>query len=74
MAHCMNRRVAIGIIALIVLISAPASAQVDFSGEWARRFWEDRIKRVPGPDIGDYLGLPINAAAWMRGGDTWDAR
>jgi hypothetical protein len=27
---------------------------------------------VPGPDIGDYAGLPINDAARLRA-DTWDA-
>jgi len=53
-------------------VSAPAWAQVDPSGEWAPRFHEDQPERIPGPDIGDYLGLPINDAARMRG-DTWDA-
>ncbi len=55
-----------------VLIATPAWAQVDFSGEWAPRFWEDQPERVPGPELGNYLGIPINAAARMRG-DTWDA-
>jgi hypothetical protein len=50
----------------------PAFAQIDFSGEWAPRFYEDQPERVPGPELGDYLGLPINAAARMRA-DTWDA-
>ena len=39
-----------------------AFAQTDFSGEWAPRFYEDQPERVPGPELGDYLGLPINAA------------
>jgi len=47
-------------------------AQVDFSGEWAPRFYEDQLERVPGPELGDYLGLPINAAGRMRA-DTWSA-
>ena len=51
---------------------APAFAQVDFSGEWAPRFFEDQPERVPGPELGDYLGIPINDAARMRG-DTWSA-
>lgn len=54
------------------LVSAPAYAQVDFSGEWAPRFHEDQPERVPGPELGDYLGLPINAAARLRA-DSWDA-
>ncbi len=50
----------------------PALAQVDFSGEWAPRFYEDQLERVPGPELGDYLGIPINDAERMRG-DTWSA-
>jgi hypothetical protein len=64
-----------GILALCLaaaVMSVPAMAQVDLSGEWSPRFHEDQHERIPGPDIGDYLGLPINAAARMRG-DTWDA-
>src|SRR5438094_8780815 len=45
---------------------------VDFTGEWAPRFHEDQPERVPGPELGDYLGIPINAAARMRG-VTWEA-
>ena len=62
------------VTALLVatLNATPAWAQVDFSGEWAPRFWEDQPERVPGPELGNYLGIPINAAARMRG-DTWDA-
>jgi hypothetical protein len=56
----------------ITLATAPALALVDFSGEWAPRFFEDQPERVPGPELGDYLGLPINDAARMRA-DTWDA-
>ena len=56
----------------VTLASLPAFAQVDFSGEWAPRFFEDQPERVPGPELGDYLGLPINDAARMRA-DTWDA-
>ncbi|HLI84423.1 MAG TPA: hypothetical protein VKV17_10925 [Bryobacteraceae bacterium] len=52
--------------------SVPLFGQIDFSGEWAPRFYEDQPERVPGPELGDYLGLPINAAARMRA-DTWDA-
>jgi hypothetical protein len=57
---------------LAMLASVPAWAQIDPSGEWAPRFHEDQPERIPGPDLGDYLGLPINDAARMRG-DTWDA-
>jgi len=46
-----------------VLFAVPAFAQLDLSGEWAPRFHEDQPERIPGPEIGDYLGLPINDAA-----------
>src|SRR5205807_3953634 len=51
---------------------ANPSAPRDPSGEWAPRFHEDQPERIPGPEIGDYLGLPINDAARLRG-DSWDA-
>src|SRR6266481_8913658 len=61
-------------ICLLVMTLAvvPAFAQVDPTGEWAPRFHEDQPERIPGPEIGDYLGLPINDAARLRG-DSWDA-
>ena len=51
---------------------APAFAQRDPAGEWAPRFHEDAPERGPGPEIGDYLGLPITDAARLRA-DSWDA-
>jgi cyclase len=60
------------VLALAVFAPLPASAQVDFSGEWAPRFWEDQPERVPGPELGDFLGIPINEAARLRA-ESWDA-
>src|SRR5712671_4014833 len=63
----------IGFVAVLTLIMArPALAQVDFSGEWAPLYHEDSPERLPGPELGDYLELPINDAARMRA-DSWDA-
>src|SRR3954467_2423109 len=56
----------------LVGASAPALAQVDFVGEWEARYHEDQPERIPGPPLGDYLGLPINEAARLRA-DSWDA-
>ena len=58
--------------AIVLSPAAVASAQVDFSGEWAPRMWEDQPERVPGPELGDYLGIPINDAARLRA-EAWDA-
>jgi len=71
--HHAHRSVAALLLFLAaMLVSVPAFAQIDFSGEWAPRFYEDQPERVPGPELGDYLGLPINDAARMRA-DTWSA-
>ena len=61
-----------GLVLGIIVGALPAAAEMDFSGEWAPRFYEDQPERVPGPELGDYLGLPINDAARMRA-DTWSA-
>jgi hypothetical protein len=54
-------------------IGRPASAQVvDFSGVWAALMHEDQPERVAGPEVGDYLGLPINDAMRLRG-ESWEA-
>src|SRR5438270_13627353 len=66
------RMIALAMMAWIALAALPAFAQIDPSGEWAPRFHEDQPERLAGPDIGDYLSLPINAAARLRS-DSWDA-
>jgi hypothetical protein len=55
-----------------LLFCAPAFAQVDFSGSWAPLYHEDLPDRIPGPELGDYLGLPLNDAARLRA-DSYDA-
>ena len=67
----LARIVTLALIALAAGV-APTAAQVDFSGEWAPRFWEDQPERVPGPELGDYLGIPISDAARLRA-ESWDA-
>ncbi len=61
-----------GVVFAVAFGVSPAAAQVDFSGEWAPRFWEDQPERVPGPDLGDYAGIPISDAARLRA-EAWDA-
>ena len=65
------RRIA-GCAVLWLAVAGPASAQIDLSGQLAGRFHEDQEHRVPGPELGDYLGLPINDAARLKA-DSWDA-
>ena len=68
------RRAAIAIACLVVLVagSRPAFAQIDLSGTWSPIFHEDQVERIPGPDVGDYAGLPINDDMRLRA-LTWDA-
>ena len=58
--------------ATLLLVGVPAFAQVDLVGEWVARYHEDQPERIPGPDLGDYLGIPLNDAARLRA-DSWDA-
>jgi hypothetical protein len=64
----------VGIAAVWVMVALPGSAyaQIDLNGVWAPIFHEDQPERVPGPEVGDYAGLPINDAARARA-DAWDA-
>jgi hypothetical protein len=60
----MNKSLAL----FLILLSVPAFAQTDFSGEWTRIQEEDSSLN---PDIGDWFGIPMNAAA-LRRAETWD--
>ena len=62
----------LGLVFLILAGTFVVSAQVDLSGEWKPIFYEDEPERIPGPELADYLGIPINAALRMRA-DTWMA-
>ena len=72
----------------MLLVSVPAFSQIerspttgveqdltqstDFAGEWVVRNFEDQLERGLGPQLGDYLGIPFNAAGRMRA-ETFDA-
>ena len=46
--------------------------QFDITGSYNAMFHEDQPERIPGPSLGDYLGLPINESA-RAFADAWDA-
>lgn len=53
------------LLAIACALSTAATAQVDFSGEWDHPGMfghEDVPDRGAGPEIGDYMGLPLNPA------------
>ena len=73
----MLNKCPIGSIALATLMLSGvargvAAQEVDFSGEWAPLYHEDGPERLPGPELGDYTGMPVNDAARLRG-DSYDA-
>jgi len=54
--------------AVLAFATVPARAQIDVAGDWDQPgggifgFYEDSLDRGGGPDLGDYVGLPINDA------------
>lgn len=69
-------RHAIASAALAALASlafaAPATAQFDITGSYNAILHEDQPERIPGPSLGDYLGLPINESA-RAFADAWES-
>ena len=43
-----------------------ASADADLTGMWAALYHEDAVERIPGPEMGDFLTLPLNEAGRLR--------
>ena len=60
------------ILLAATLASRPVWAQADLTGSWNGFFHEDQPERIPGPALGDYLGLPINDSA-RAFAEAWDA-
>jgi hypothetical protein len=71
-------RLALSVLAAVAVVGIPLVAQqpqqvpIDLSGEWGAIRQEDQPHRQPGPELGDYTGLPINAAGRQKA-ETWDA-
>jgi hypothetical protein len=63
----MKRRLTLLAILLGSFASTAALAQSDLMGDWGARQHEDAPERGGGPDIGEYQGIPINAAARAHG-------
>jgi hypothetical protein len=59
------------VVVSMALAPSAAFAQSDLSGSWGARFTEDQPERIPGPELGDFLGLPITDGArqWAL---SWD--
>ena len=63
--------VGLWLAAAATIVCAPCFAQLDLSGTWIPQYLEDQPERIPGPELVDFLGIPINDAArqWAL---SWD--
>src|SRR6516225_5430155 len=71
--RCVVITAGLSLLAL-ALTAGPGWAQAqgaDFSGVWQPRYQEDFPERIPGPELVDYLGLPINDSA-RQFAESWD--
>ena len=65
--------VALGVARLPAQGPPPAGpVRNDIAGDWLVVTHEDQPNYVPGPELGDYAGLPINAADRQKA-EAWDA-
>ena len=53
-------------VALASTFAGAAFAQSNFAGVWVPNLFEDFPDRLPGPELGDYAGLPLNANDRLR--------
>src|ERR1700723_2226190 len=71
----MNNAVLFKIAGPLVLLASaigPMWGQDQLSGEWSPLHHEDYNERIPGPDLGDFAGLPINDSA-RAFAEAWNA-
>jgi hypothetical protein len=47
------------ILAVVFVAIRPAWAQIELTGSYAPRLYEDYIERGPGSDLGDFTGMPL---------------
>jgi len=65
-----KRSLILGLVALFM--SGSSFAQANLAGVWNATVFEDWPDRIPGPELGDYAGLPLNAADRARA-QSWNA-
>ena len=51
----------------LVAIAMPASAQVDLTGPYQTRMYEDYIERGPGEFMGNFTGMPLTDEGRAKG-------
>jgi hypothetical protein len=48
------------LLSALTIVSVPAFAQVELSGSYSIRMYEDYIERGPGSYLGDFTGMPMS--------------
>jgi hypothetical protein len=71
MANVLRMGIA-GLLAIASFGGGPALAQINLAGQWTGQYHEDEPDRLPGPELGDYGGLPLTDANRMRA-QSWSA-
>jgi len=68
----IHRTLVVGLAVLLTTAMGRGSAmaQASLAGDWSTIMHEDQPERGPGPELGDYLGLPISVAARIYA-DSW---
>ncbi len=56
---------------LVCCLVCGVAAGGDLSGTWVPKYHEDWDDRIPGPELGDYAGVPINEEARLFA-ESWD--
>jgi hypothetical protein len=54
------------VLGFVLAAAAPAFAQMELTGNYTGRLYEDYIERGPGSDLGDFTGVPLNDEARAR--------
>ena len=65
-------RCILSLAVVALLMPSSATAQLDITGSYNAIFHEDQPERIPGPSLGDYVGLPINDSA-RAFAEAWEA-
>lgn len=60
------------LFACLMFNGVPVFSETNLSGVWIANYSEDWPDRIPGPELGDYAGLPLNSADRLRA-QSWDA-
>jgi glyoxylase-like metal-dependent hydrolase (beta-lactamase superfamily II) len=68
----LRRYLLVFVLPAAIAWPSAALAQVDLAGDWQSYPHEDAPHRGAGPELGDYSGLPLNAAG-LRKAESWDA-